>query len=108
MESSDIVMGVVALLLGGGGVGALVPLFRARADNDSTIAVGSEAAVQSLTTALDRSDRRVAQLEAENAKLRAEIADLRSDVVSAQANVNTLTLDLAETKAKLDKLLNKN
>lgn len=108
MDNTTVVVALVGVILGGGGVGAIVPLLRFRADRDSTIAAGSEAAVQSLTTALIRSDLRVTHLEAENETLRATIEKLRTDVDRAQASVIRLSADLAETRQKLDNLLGKN
>lgn len=107
MDSSTLVIGLVGLILGGGGIGALIPILRFRADRDSTIATGAETAVQSLTTALQRSDARVTHLEAENASLRATISQLRVDVDTAQMSVRAITRDLAETRQKLDDILTK-
>lgn len=105
MSTSTWLIGAIGLILGGGGIGALIPLFRFRADRDSAVATGAEIAVQSLTIALQRSDTRVTHLEDENAKLRATIAELRSDVDTAQVAVRNLTRDLAETRLKLDMML---
>jgi chromosome segregation ATPase len=105
MDSTSLTMTIVGLLLGGSGIGGLVAVFRAKADRDSTIATGSEAAVQSLMTALTRSDKRVTELETENERLRAQIQELRNDVDTAQLAVRKLTHDLSDTKMKLDRIL---
>lgn len=102
MSNEGLLIGLIGIILGGGGVGAIVPLLRFRTDRDLTIATGSEAAVQSLTTALVRSDARIVHLEQENEKLLSTIVKLRADVDTAQATVRALTYDLAETKRKLD------
>lgn len=68
MDTDALVIGLVGLILGGGGVGAVIPVIRYRTDKDSAIAVGAESAVQSLTAALAISDQRVTKLETEMAK----------------------------------------
>lgn len=98
MDQGTLIFGLVTLILGAGGVGSLIPLFRYRADRNNVIAVGSEAAVQSLTIALERADKRVTHLEEENHKLRANVNNLR-------ANVENLMQDLAEMKTKYERML---
>ena len=105
MTMDAVLIGIVGVILGGGGIGALIPLLRFRADRDTAVATGAEIAVQSLTVALKRSDDRVTHLEEENDKLRAIISELRLDVTTAQIAVRNITNDLAETKAKLDRLV---
>jgi len=102
---SAAVIAVIGIILGGGGVGAFVPLIRYRTDRDSVIAEGAESAVQSLTIALARSDIRVAHLEEENNRLRTTVEELRGNIESTQAAMQMLTNDLAVTKDKLERMM---
>ena len=108
MNQATLVSTLVGLILGGGGVGALIPVSRFKADKGSVIAVGAESAVASLTAALARSDTRVTHLEAENQMLMVTIEELRIKVEEAQSSVRLLTRDLDSTKAKLDEILKEN
>ena len=108
MNQATLVSTLVGLILGGGGVGALIPVLRFKADKGSVIAVGAESAVASLTAALARSDTRVTHLEAENQMLMVTIEELRIKVEEAQSSVRLLTRDLDSTKAKLDEILKEN
>lgn len=94
MNEATLVATLVGLILGGGGVGALIPVFRFRADKGSVIAVGAEAAVASLTAALARSDTRVTHLEAENQMLMITIEELRIKVDDAQQSLKILKAQL--------------
>jgi chromosome segregation ATPase len=105
MSLTTVVVALVAAILGGGGVGALTPVFRFKADKSNVIAVGAEAAVASLTAALARSDTRVTNLEAENKMLLVTIEELRIKVEAAQDSVRLLTRDLSATKTQLDEIL---
>lgn len=105
MNQTTLVATLVGLILGGGGVGAIIPVLRFRADKGNVIAVGAEAAVASLTAALARSDSRVSNLEAENQMLLITIEELRIKVEEAQKSVVILTKDLDSTKSKLDEIL---
>lgn len=102
---SAVVIALIGIILGGGGVGALLPLFRYRTDRDSVIAEGAESAVQSLTIALQRSDLRVTHLEDENHKLRTKVEELKTTIEATQAKMQTLTNDLLDTKLKLEKMM---
>jgi len=108
-DTGGIIATVVAAVMGGGGIGAVISAWRARkvvpAERDSIIVTGAESAVESLQKALEQSDKRVAALEQENATLRATVEQLRRDVEAAQASVRDLTTSLATTKAELDRLL---
>jgi chromosome segregation ATPase len=106
MDWNAIVPVLVGIILGGGLTGALIPIFRYKADKGNIIAVGAEAAVASLKGALDRSDLRVASLEKELEKCGGLIADLKTKVEEAYETVKTLTGDLEQTKKRLDKVLN--
>lgn len=105
MNLTTLVIGLVGLILGGGGVGALMPVFRFKSEKGNVIAVGAEAAVASLTAALARSDTRVSHLEAENQMLMITIEELRMKVEDAQRSVHILTRDLNSTKQRLDEIL---
>ena len=105
MNSTTVVVAIVGVILGGGGVGAILPVFRYRTDKGNIIAVGAEAAVASLTAALARSDTRVSHLEAENQMLMVTIEELRIKVEAAQESVKLLTKDLHATKTQLDTIL---
>jgi septal ring factor EnvC (AmiA/AmiB activator) len=107
MDTTSAAIAAVAALMGGSGVGGVVAIFRAKADRDSTIATGSEAAVQSLLTALNRADTRVQTLETENERLREVIEELRAEVDTAQIAVRKLNSDLEDTRARLDEILGK-
>lgn len=106
MNLTTVVVALVAAILGGGGVGAFLPVFRYKTDKGNIIAVGAEAAVASLTAALARSDTRVSHLEAENQMLMITIEELRIKVEAAQESVKILTKDLSVTKTQLDAILN--
>lgn len=105
MDTTGAAIAAASALLGGSGVGGIVAVFRARADRDSTIATGSEAAVQSLMTALNRADARNATLEEENDRLRETIEELRNEVDTAQISVRQLHKDLDSTRARLEAIL---
>lgn len=105
MNKATLVATLVGMILGGGGAGALIPVFRFRADKGNVIAVGAEAAVASLTAALARSDTRVSNLEAENQMLLITIEELRIKVEELQTSSRVLTRDLDTTKARLDEIL---
>lgn len=105
MNQATLVATLVGLILGGGGVGTIIPVLRYRADKGNVIAVGAEAAVASLTAALARSDQRVSHLEAENQMLMVTVEELRITVQDAQKSVIILTRDLETTKNKLDEIL---
>lgn len=98
MKLTTLVIGLVGLILGGGGVGALTPVFRFRADKGNVVAMGAESAVASLTAALDRSDKRLANVEAENQICHAANAELR-------IKFDSLTRDFTFMKSRLDQLL---
>ena len=105
MDTTTAVAALVGVILGGGGIGAFIPFLRFRADKGNVIAVGSEAAVASLTTALTISDRRVSACEAENAMLRVAVEEMKIKVETAEASLRQVSRDLAATKQKLDEIL---
>lgn len=105
LTTGDLIIALVGVILGGSGIGAIIPLLRLRVDKDSVVATGSEVAVKSLTNALERSDRRVTHLESENETLRATIAQLRLDLELAKADVRNLAFDLANTKQTMQKII---
>lgn len=105
MNASTLVVALVAAVLSGGGVGALIPVFRYKADKGNVIAVGAESAVASLTAALAQSDHRVAQCEAENVQLRIALEDLKIKLEAAEVTVRQVSRDLASTKLTLDEIL---
>ena len=98
MNVATLVVGLVGLILGGGGVGALLPVFRFRADKGSVIAVGAEAAVTSLTAALARSDTRLQKVEAENQICQVANEELR-------IKVETLTRDFTLLNSRFNQLI---
>ena len=98
MNSTTVVVALVAAILGGGGVGALLPVFRFRADKGNVVAVGAEAAVASLTAALARSDSRLERVEAENVICQATNEELK-------IKIETLTRDFTLLKSRLNQLL---
>lgn len=100
MDTGTLVIGLVGLILGAGGVGSLVPILRFRADRGNVIAVGSEAAVQSLTVALQRSDQRVTHLEEDNHNLRVNVNDLT-------ATVSALKSKLEQCERQIERLTSK-
>ena len=102
---SAVVIAIMGIILGGGGVGALIPIFKVRAERESVIIEGAESAVQSLTLALQRSDLRVEKLEKENDKLRVTVEEMRTHLDAAQTTMQILTNDLTETKTKLERLM---
>jgi chromosome segregation ATPase len=105
MNTDTLVIALVGVILGGGLTGALIPVFRFKADKGSVIAVGAESAVASLTAALKRSDQRVTNLEAENQMLLVTIEEMKIKIEGAQESVRVLTRDLDRTKARLDQIL---
>lgn len=105
MNQATLVATLVGLILGGGGVGAIIPVLRFRADKGNVIAVGAEAAVASLTAALARSDTRVTHLEAENQMLMVTVEELKMKIESSIETIKTLTRDLDSTKNRLDQIL---
>lgn len=102
MDEPMWIVAIVGILLGAGGVGSLIPLFRLRQDKESSMVVGSETAVNSLTIALRQSDVRVTILEEENKNLMVLIEQLRADVDEGKRAVKELTQTLNDTKAKLN------
>ena len=97
MNQATLVATLVGLILGGGGVGAIIPVLRFRADKGNVIAVGAESAVASLTAALARSDKRLTDLEAENqicqatnAELKTKFEDLSRDFTFVKSRLNQL------------------
>ena len=105
MAESDWVIAFIGVFLGAGGVGALIPILKLRQDKESSMVFGSEAAVNSLTTALKQSDIRVTMLEEENKNLKMLIKQLRDDVDASKIAVINLTKTLNDTKAKLNTAL---
>jgi predicted nucleic acid-binding Zn-ribbon protein len=99
------VIAIIAVILGAGGIGAFIPLLKLKQDKESSMVFGSEAAVNSLTIALQQSDIRVTILEEENKNLKALIKQLRDDVDASKVAVNNLTKTLNDTKAKLNSAL---
>lgn len=105
MNLTTLVVGLVSLILGGGGVGAAIPVFRYKADKSNVIAVGAESAVASLTAALAQSDHRVTQCEAENVQLRITLEEFKIKLEAAEVTVRQVSRDLASTKSTLDEIL---
>jgi len=101
MNTQALVIGIVGLILGGGGVGAFLPVFRYKADKGSVIAVGAEAAVASLTAALARSDQRVSNLEAENKMQLVQIEEMK---IKFDQELNRLRNDLASALKRIDQI----
>jgi len=101
MNVQTLVIALVAAILGGGGVGALLPVFRYRADKGNVIAVGAEAAVASLTAALARSDQRVSNLEAENKMQLITIEEMK---IKFDNELTRLRRDLASALARIDQI----
>lgn len=106
MENPAWLFGLIGLILGGGGIGALLPLLKIKQDRDSSMVVGSEIAVQSLMTALKNSDTRVTHLEEENESLKIKLDQLKAEVDAAITAVHALTEELNLTRAKLNRALN--
>lgn len=96
------VIAFIGILLGAGGISALVPLFKLKQEKQSSMVFGSEAAVKSLTTALQQSDIRVTMLEKENKTLLVFIEQLRKDVDDGKEAIIRLTTALNETRVKLN------
>lgn len=105
MGQSTWVIALVSLILGGGGIGGLMQIPKFRAEKDNVIVTGSEAAVQSLMSALKQSDYRVTQCEAENAQLRIALEDIKIKLEAAEATVRQVSRDLAATKQRLDDIV---
>lgn len=105
VDATTIVVALVSVILGGGLSGALIPIFKYRTEKDSAIAVGAEAAVQSLTAALLQSDLRVERCVKENGELRQVVEEMQTKLQSAYETIRGLVEDLQETKAKLNRLL---
>jgi len=101
MNVQTLVIALVAAILGGGGVGALLPVFRYRADKGNVIAVGAEAAVASLTAALVRSDQRVSNLEAENKMQLITIEEMK---IKFDAELTRLRTDLRLALTRIDQI----
>lgn len=101
MNVQTLVIALVAAILGGGGVGALLPVFRYRADKGNVIAVGAEAAVASLTAALVRSDTRVSNLEAENKMQLITIEEMK---IKFDGELTRLRSDLAQALTRIDQI----
>jgi len=101
MNVQTLVIAMVAAILGGGGVGALLPVFRYRADKGNVIAVGAEAAVASLTAALVRSDQRVSNLEAENKMQLITIEEMK---IKFDAELTRLRNDLRLALTRIDQI----
>lgn len=101
MNVQTLVIALVAAILGGGGVGALLPVFRYKADKGNVIAIGAEAAVASLTAALARSDTRVSNLEAENKMQLIAIEDMK---IKFDSELNRLRTDLSNALDRIDQI----
>jgi predicted RNase H-like nuclease (RuvC/YqgF family) len=99
------VIAVFSLILGASGIGALIPFLKLRQDKESSMVLGAQAAVVSLTTALKQSEDRVTRLEEENRFLTGEIEKLIKDVEIAKKTMRDLTKQLKETKTELDFIL---
>ena len=96
------VIAVFSLILGASGIGALIPFLKLRQDKESSMVLGAQAAVVSLTAALKQSGDRVTRLEQENLFLTGQIEKLVRDVELAKKTMKELTKELRETKSDLD------
>lgn len=105
MNSTLAVAALFGAILGGGGVGTFIQLFRFRTDRDSAIAIGAEAAVQSLTLALNKADSRILSLEGKIKELETIIVGLERGIRASQVSSENLTGQLAVTNIKLDQVL---
>lgn len=105
VDETTIVVALVSVILGGGLTGGLIPIFKYRQEKDSAIAVGAEAAVQSLTAALQASDARVNICIKENEELRQIVGELRDKLGEAQTVIRDLANDCQDLKTKLNRLL---
>lgn len=106
MDETTWVIALVGILIGAGGLGAFIPLFKIKSENESSIIAGAQSAVISLTAALKQSETRVTKLEEENQFLKLEIQKLVKDVEAAKKTMNELTKQLNITKIHLDGILN--
>ena len=102
MNEQTWVIATVSLILGAGGVSALIPFLKLKQDKESAMVLGAQAAVVSLTTALKQSEDRVTKLEIENKFLTEQIEKLVRDVELAKKTMRDLTKQLNETKNELD------
>lgn len=105
MDEPTWVIAVFSLILGASGIGALIPFLKLKQDKESSMVLGAQAAVVSLTTALKQSEDRVTRLEEENRFLTGEIEKLIRDVEIAKKTMRELTKQLKETKIELDYIL---
>lgn len=96
---------IVGIVLGAGGISSIIPLLKLRQDKESSLVLGAQAAVVSLTAALKQSETRVTKLEVENRFLTEQMEKLIRDVESAKQTMRELTKKLNETKAELDIIL---
>lgn len=106
MDEPTWVVAVVGILVGAGGLGAFIPLFKLKHENESSIITGAQSAVISLTAALQQSEKRVTKLEEENQFLKIEIQKLVKDVEAAKKTMAELTKQLNITKVHLDNIIN--
>ena len=105
MDEPNWAIAVFSLILGASGIGALIPFLKLKQDKESSMVLGAQAAVVSLTTALKQSEDRVTRLEEENRFLTGQIAKLVKDVEIAKKTMRDLTKQLRETKTELDYIL---
>jgi peptidoglycan hydrolase CwlO-like protein len=105
MDEPTWAIAVFSLILGASGIGALIPFLKLRQDKESSMVLGAQAAVVSLTTALKQSEDRVTRLEEENRFLTGQIEKLVKDVELAKKTMRDLTKQLRETKTELDYIL---
>lgn len=108
MDEKMWVVATVSALIGAGGISTLIPFLKLKQDKESSMVIGAQAAVVSLTAALKQSEARVTKLEEENKFLTNEIDKLVKDVALAKKNMAELTKQLQETKKELDFILKKN
>ena len=105
MDEPTWVIAVFSLILGASGIGALIPFLKLRQDKESSMVLGAQAAVVSLTTALKQSEDRVTRLEEENRFLTTQIEKLVRDVELAKKTMRDLTKQLRQTKVELDHII---
>lgn len=105
MEENMWFIAIVGIVLGAGGISSIIPLLKLRQDKESSLVLGAQAAVVSLTAALKQSETRVTKLEVENRFLTEQMEKLIRDVESAKQTMRELTKKLNETKAELDIIL---
>lgn len=104
----DAFISVIVALLSGGLISGLVLAYRARADRDTVVATGAEAAVVSMTKALivAEKQRDDAVTDAQRQRSLREAAEAALEVLerrfdSVQADLNSARLELRRLRERL-------